>query len=606
MKKFVMTAALVGLLSVASPTNAQTMAEFQAIIAAFLAQADGVTATTTTSGSFVYGGGLIQVGSRGQQVMDLQECLAELGVNSSANIDGVFGSKTKAAVMSFQASSGVAVDGIIGSVTGPLYTAACATQAVVVVPPVTTLPETSGKEASLEGFELDSEDDAEEGKMTHVATIEFDVEDGDVVIERLDLTFDNGNVGGTADLEPWDVYETLTLMVDGDEIASEDIDDEDDWNRDNNPTVYRLNGLDLVVEDGDTAKIEVYLTTQNNVDDATNANWTIFVGNEGIRGTDTAGITQYVGAVGDTVSFNIDEEGGDEDITIKSSNNNPDSSLLQVDEDDEEMYEVFVFELEADENDIDLEDLVLVVNTVEGSYDDLINDMKIEIDGEDFDDFSVVGGGTNAATITFDIDKDFTVDGDSKVDVTVSIEFRKADLNNNGTADGAYDDFGVETIQVGVTSISGEGVDNVSDTSTLLGSIHTLSLAAATIENISWATTSSDKTGVIDFLFTVDNSDSDEDFDVLSADITDVATAGFVDAGTPSTLSGEGILSRVSGDSVTPIGTTGFRVAEGDRTRFRVRYEAATAGSFEVSISEIAGVEIDDADELSPTLILEA
>jgi hypothetical protein len=338
------------------------------------------------------GQSLIRVGSRGQQVMDLQICLAALDNNPASNIDGIFGPITASAVMSFQAENGLMVDGIIGPQTGPFYTAACDMDMDEDDEDDDSdsddFPTFGGDEASLEDFDMESEDDAEEGEMMHVATFEFDVEDGDFLMERVDVTFDNAGVGGTADDEPWDVFETITLMVDGDEIAEEDIDEEDDWNEDDNPFQFRITGLDYVVEEDETVEVEIYLTAENNVDDPANADWEIYIDDEGVRGIDTAGITQYTGDTADTVSFGVDEEGGDEDLVIKSSNNDPDSALLQVDEDDEEWYEVFVFELEAEENDIDVETIVLEVITTDGDYADLVNDMKVEIDGEEFDDFA--------------------------------------------------------------------------------------------------------------------------------------------------------------------------------------------------------------------------
>lgn len=80
----------------------------------------------SVSADFVYQSGLIKQGSRGTQVRDLQQCLADRGVNDVNNIDGIFGPKTASAVKAFQASKGVLIDGIIGPITGPLYTLECA------------------------------------------------------------------------------------------------------------------------------------------------------------------------------------------------------------------------------------------------------------------------------------------------------------------------------------------------------------------------------------------------------------------------------------------------------------------------------------------------
>ena len=56
---------------------------------------------------------MLRVGSRGEEVRELQTFLAAQGYTVGA-IDGVFGPKTKAAVRSFQSDQGLSVDGVVG------------------------------------------------------------------------------------------------------------------------------------------------------------------------------------------------------------------------------------------------------------------------------------------------------------------------------------------------------------------------------------------------------------------------------------------------------------------------------------------------------------
>jgi len=58
----------------------------------------------------------LRQGSRGSQVKILQERLNSLGYNAG-KADGIFGSKTRSAVMAFQKANGLAVDGIVGPAT---------------------------------------------------------------------------------------------------------------------------------------------------------------------------------------------------------------------------------------------------------------------------------------------------------------------------------------------------------------------------------------------------------------------------------------------------------------------------------------------------------
>ncbi len=58
----------------------------------------------------------LREGSRGPAVRDLQNKLKAAGFNPGA-ADGVFGPRTKAAVLSFQRAQGISVDGIVGPQT---------------------------------------------------------------------------------------------------------------------------------------------------------------------------------------------------------------------------------------------------------------------------------------------------------------------------------------------------------------------------------------------------------------------------------------------------------------------------------------------------------
>ena len=59
---------------------------------------------------------LLKKGSTGLAVKQLQQALRDLGYDPGA-ADGQFGSKTEAAVKSFQGDHDIAVDGIVGDIT---------------------------------------------------------------------------------------------------------------------------------------------------------------------------------------------------------------------------------------------------------------------------------------------------------------------------------------------------------------------------------------------------------------------------------------------------------------------------------------------------------
>lgn len=59
---------------------------------------------------------LLTVGDRGAEVSQLQQKLNDVN-NAHLDVDGVFGSDTRAAVMAFQAAHGLRVDGVVGPQT---------------------------------------------------------------------------------------------------------------------------------------------------------------------------------------------------------------------------------------------------------------------------------------------------------------------------------------------------------------------------------------------------------------------------------------------------------------------------------------------------------
>lgn len=59
---------------------------------------------------------MLRTGSRGDAVRKLQELLNAKGY-TCGNVDGIFGSKTYAAVLAFQKANGLAADGIVGPLT---------------------------------------------------------------------------------------------------------------------------------------------------------------------------------------------------------------------------------------------------------------------------------------------------------------------------------------------------------------------------------------------------------------------------------------------------------------------------------------------------------
>lgn len=484
---FALVAASFG--SLAPIAKAQTsLTDLQAQVQALIAQLTALQSGSQATASMTFTRDLT-IGSSGADVTALQNWLITRGHSIPAGATGYFGAQTRTALAAYQSANGIVpAAGYFGPVT----------RAKVVATGGTTTPKPDdsgsnssglkGGEASLERLRVnDGEDsDLEEGGTAEIAEIQFNVKDGDVRLNRLDLTF--VPEAGNSEDEPWKAFDTVRLLADGKEIAEADVSDEDDWLDEDEPYVFRFANIAHVIRENKTAKITVEIEAQNGVvDSGTSDSWTLYVDTNGIRAVDSEGIQQYIGNASQTVSFDLVEEGDGEELTVRTSSEDPNASTLAVEDDKRSTwYTVFAFDLEAEENDIELDRLPIDFTTGTSDADDVIDDVRLKIDGKTFDDFDWNGSGTFAST-TFDIDRDATIDEGDRIEVTVEVRFKAA--NGVNYAPG-------ETIQASVRgeNIKAEGADDLVGDGNATGDTHTLQISGINVErtNRSAVATSAD------------------------------------------------------------------------------------------------------------------
>ena len=544
----------------------------------------------------------LTMGSTGPEVVKLQEMLIAKGnlVLPAGVNKGYFGTLTKNALAAFQVANGISpAVGYYGSVTAAKVNAMAMGGTTGGNTSGNTSGSLAGGEASLESFDFSAGDDSdvEEGASAEIAEIEFDVEDGDVRVNRIDLALVAD--GGNDETDPWDTFESLRLLVDGKEIAEADLSDEGEYLDEDLGTI-RLSNLDFIVDEGDTANIVVEITTQNSVDgaDTNAADWTINVEDDGIRATDAEGIEQYIGADNEEVDFSVEVEGDGEELNVSTSSDDPESETLKVEDDSKsDQYTIFAFDLEAEESDVELDQITLVATT-SGTTSNMISDLVLEIDGEEFTDWSYASSSaTTTRSIVFDIDGDFTIDADSEVTVVLKAEFKAANVTNYSSG---------ATIAVGITggAVEGEGADDVDSTGSASGDAHTLATEGIMVE---LDTKSADSTGTDDtvgeFTFVVDVTAFEEDAFVELA-----ATRGTTESNT-----GFNVVILDGNNSVVTLGTTTFsieadedetsndrvEISQNDTVQFTVTafYTANTAGSYKARLYSVNHKSTDaDAD----------
>ncbi len=446
----------------AIPAHAITIAELEAQLSALIAQRAALQGETTVFTTD------LTVGSAGASVTALQKFLISKGYAIPAGATGYFGPQTKSALSAFQSAQNIApAVGYFGPLTRAKVNAMQTNTGTNPSDSVSGSGDLKGGEASLDRFRVRGGDDdrIEEGGTAEVAEIEFRAKDGDVRVNRIDLTFNPSN--SNEEDEPWDAFKKVRLLVDGKKIAEADLSDEDDWLSDDEPYVFRLSSLNHIVREGKMTKIVVELEAQNGVVSNATDTWTIYIDDDGIRSTDSEGLNQYVGNPAETESFDLVEKGEGEALVARSSAKDLESTTFEVKDNGRSNWQtIFIFDLEAEDGDIAINDLPIDFTTGTADVDDVVDDVRLVIDRKSFDDYDWNGSGTFAST-TFDIDGDYTVDEDDRVQVEVQVRFKAA--NGSNYAEG-------ETITASVVgaNIDAEGADDLAGEGNVSGEEHTL------------------------------------------------------------------------------------------------------------------------------------
>ncbi len=536
----------------------------------------------------------LSFGSTHADVSALQDMLIAGGyLQMPAGVSkGYFGALTKAAVMKWQMSKGITP--AVGFF-GPISRAA-ASSAVVVTPTPSTPSNGSlkGGEASLEDFDAkdgNDSDTSEGAEGVEIMAFEFDVEDGDASVNRVDVVFQNDS-SSVGDEEPWNVFDSLTLLANGKKVAELDASDEDEWSEEGNtsPESYRarFTGMDVVVDEGETVEFTIEADIASNVDDVTSSvdvNWTLYVDDSGIRATDGEGIDQYTGDDADEVSVSIEEEGGDDELTVNESDDDVDSTtLILEDNGNSDWYSIFLFELEADKDgsDISITELPVTVTLSSSTYASIVNDAEIVIDGKTYDDFSVSSTTIAAPTLTFDLDdEDVVVEADDTITVELRLKFNQLVAGNAGmTVNG-------EMTSANVDAIDAEGGDDLGAsqlTGSALGDTHTLRTSGIQI-------TAVEDSGEASAVLNLDTTNSDDqgkfeiEFEVTALDET-----AYVNLSAASTsITTVGATFHIENDSNTTVtsGTTTSsltHVSGGSRTGNYVRVNDGQTAKFKLTV----------------------
>lgn len=443
-KAFVAIVAAAMVFSLVAPAaKAATTEELQAQITALMAQiaalntgavigtgADKVTSAYTFTRA-------LTVGSTGADVTALQNYLLSKGyVISSAT--GYFGPQTKAAVAAWQTANGVApAAGYFGPVSQAKYMALMA--AIVPTEPTTpgttpTTPTTLKGSASFDDATLDSADDdsVEEGQTD--ATIgEFTTSfiDGDASISRLDVMLSSVN--------SYRIFDTVSLWVDGKMIAEADASARGDYQ--NDKKTIRFNGLDITAMEGEDTVITVAATFKDGIDNSYFTSYNVDV--TSMRYFDADGVADTIDPSVSPVSFTLEAAGANDEIVVKKSSNDPKATTLKLKDDAKSDWEnVFTFDIDTKNsvNDIELTEVPVTVEVSSSTFDGLVAEYELVIDGTTVKNLADNNGATSgkytngtSTTITFDVDGDVIINAGDRVEAKLMLRFKSLASGDEGT-----------------------------------------------------------------------------------------------------------------------------------------------------------------------------
>jgi len=604
----------------ASPAAALTAADIQLLVSLGVIPADkadaamalvtgGTQAVTVPAASCGVYARDLTLGSTGADVVSLQTFLVAQGnlVMPAGVSMGYFGTLTQSALASYQAANGIApAVGYFGPITRANVQAKCvATTPTTPTTPGTTTGTLGAGEASLRSYSATSKysnEDVYEGETQKVFAAEFDVRDGDAMIERVDVRVES--VGTTNESSPWRHIDQVAIYMNGERVARMDADSQNDWSRqssEHSPAgtrayELRFTGLSEIFRDGDNVELEIEITAKDVVSNKPQQ-WRVWVPRDGIRAIDGEGINQYAGSNDATKDFEVlaAREGS---LSIRENQNDPDPTILVVDQNNRsEEFEVFRFDIRNRDADTFLNTMNIVASTSAANINNVVSEVRINVGGTNYryDSASTTAGNVGEYLFDFEDGRNqVAVDENETVTVRVMARFNK--LSGNYT-EGTMVQFGIGRIDgntYGSGFLTAES-QSMGDPSTVSGeiegSIHTLRATGVAVEAIS-ATTSYRNTnpgtatniqyGVFEFEIQV-TALEDDAFIPNFVGTTSSTTAGFVvavtDAGTPFTGTTTAFISKDTAQGVPATTNNRHRIAEGTSARFTVRVELDPTGA---------------------------
>lgn len=573
-------------LGAAGTASAQSVADLQAQIQALMAQLAALQGGSSTSASVSFTTDLT-IGSTGPQVVALQDFLISKGylVMPAGVAKGYFGELTRAAVAKYQVAMSITpAAGYWGPLTRTKANAGGGAGVGVGIGVGIGIGTGNGEEGQLVDMEeigsIGNETLEEGDEEAEVLGIEFEAEDSDMSIDRVDVDFEVTDPNSGSSSERLDRYvDNVSLWLNGKKLADADVDEAD---KDGDLYSFRFTGLRGVVKEGDVAELIVAVDILNNVDgNDEGSEITVTIPEDGIRATDTAGISDTYFNSAASTTFTVEGFTAG-DVSVSESRDNPDAMDVEVDDErDTSGVELLVFEIETDDSDITIEDLPVTIRTTGATNAEVFKNVQL-YKGSKLVKTKSVTSTSASSSVTFD-NIDITIDADSTETFTI-----KATVNDTegNFADG---DSASTTVYGALIDAENERGDSVTVDGRADGENMTFRVngIAASLVSVTESVTTSDNApdlGTYVFKFKVDAFGEDM---YLSATSTAAGRANAATIALTGATAASSTLSCAGCDTTGSGSSKAFIVDEGTSEEFTLTVVVTGAANF-------ASVEVTD------------
>ncbi len=371
-----------------------------------------------------------------------------------------------------------------------------------------TSTENTASSSVLHLFELNEVESVLDSGVSYqpVADISLQFMNGTATLDTLLLRFAESPDG----VDLWQVFESVSLWVLGDRVAEIPANTPDAYGA---SSTLRFVDLDLTFEEDEEHYIVVAASLASSTYAAQFGKYLLEVPE--VSFVDNYSATTTLTDFGDIgpghgVVFSVTELGG-ETLEFSVSSNDPDATVLVVDEDDTTEHTIFTFRVTPEGGELYTETIGIAITTPGGMIDEIIDDAQITVDGEQYrvELTTPLGTDGDSAVYIFEVDQVF--EETTAYDIELMVEFEDQ-----------ADNYPVpQTIFAAVTEEAQaywdvEGYDDLNPATDFVGTVsgdtHTLRTGGLMLDIVSTDTTHFEELGYGEFVIEFDVTAVEDDY----------------------------------------------------------------------------------------------